>query len=267
MLRDREGVVAEGLSVPARDAREPVRDVLDLDVERRRIEKIETAARQHALPGARRRAGAVGHQSVPRARRLAASRRWPRREARPRPPPPPARTGSCSSSAARSRSSRTTPIACPSADEPRRPSGRSPATMSAPGSGSACLGMQRDDAPPRRAAMAHAAHHLLADVAALVEGDAVRANPCRIEGKGVAEDEVDAALGNGERDPVPMPVGGRGIGRDGAALREPAAAERGKARVGGRAPLGSCGIVAPGDEDARAPARARSPLSRGAGRA
>ena len=45
---------ALGLAVPARDAREPVRDVLDLDVERGGIEQVEPAARQHALPGARR---------------------------------------------------------------------------------------------------------------------------------------------------------------------------------------------------------------------
>ena len=52
MLRDREDMRADGLAVPARDAREPMRDVLDLDVERGRIEQIEPAARQHALPGA-----------------------------------------------------------------------------------------------------------------------------------------------------------------------------------------------------------------------
>ena len=44
---------AFGLPVPARDAGEPVRDVLDLDVERRGVEQIEPAPRQHALPGAR----------------------------------------------------------------------------------------------------------------------------------------------------------------------------------------------------------------------
>ena len=43
---------AVGLSVPARDAGEPVRDVLDLDVERRGVEQIEPPPRQHALPGA-----------------------------------------------------------------------------------------------------------------------------------------------------------------------------------------------------------------------
>ena len=52
VLRDREDMRAHGLAVPARDAGEPVRDVLDLDVERRGIEQVEPAARQHALPGA-----------------------------------------------------------------------------------------------------------------------------------------------------------------------------------------------------------------------
>ena len=52
VLRDREDVRAVGLAVPARDAGEPVRDVLDLDVKRRGVEQVEPAARQHALPGA-----------------------------------------------------------------------------------------------------------------------------------------------------------------------------------------------------------------------
>ena len=43
---------ADGLAVPACDARQPVRDVGDLDVERGGIEQVEPSARQHALPGA-----------------------------------------------------------------------------------------------------------------------------------------------------------------------------------------------------------------------
>ena len=42
-----------GLAVPARDAREPVRDIRHLDVERGGVEEVEPAPRQHALPGAR----------------------------------------------------------------------------------------------------------------------------------------------------------------------------------------------------------------------
>jgi len=52
MLRHRVDVRAFGLSVPARDARKTVRNVGDLDVERGRVEQVEAAARQHALPGA-----------------------------------------------------------------------------------------------------------------------------------------------------------------------------------------------------------------------
>ena len=67
VLRDREDVVAMRLPVPARDAREPVGDVLDLDVERRRVEKIEPAPRQHALP--RPRTPGRGGAALPPRRR------------------------------------------------------------------------------------------------------------------------------------------------------------------------------------------------------
>src|SRR5262245_278110 len=52
MLGDGQDVRALGLPVPAGDAREPVRDVGDLDVERGRVEQIEPAPGQHALPSA-----------------------------------------------------------------------------------------------------------------------------------------------------------------------------------------------------------------------
>src|SRR5262249_41465072 len=58
VLRYREDVVAVGLSVPARHTGEAVGNILDLDVQRRRIEEIEPAARQHALP--RPRGSAMG---------------------------------------------------------------------------------------------------------------------------------------------------------------------------------------------------------------
>jgi hypothetical protein len=53
VLGNREGVLALGLSVPARNARKSVGDVFDLDVERRRVEQVEPPSAQHALPGAR----------------------------------------------------------------------------------------------------------------------------------------------------------------------------------------------------------------------
>src|SRR3984957_8458771 len=44
VLRDGENMRAARLSVPARYAREPMRDILDLDIERRRVEQIEPPA-------------------------------------------------------------------------------------------------------------------------------------------------------------------------------------------------------------------------------
>ncbi len=55
MLRDRKDVLAFGLAVPARDAGKAVGDVVELDVERGGVEEVEAAAREHPLPGARRR--------------------------------------------------------------------------------------------------------------------------------------------------------------------------------------------------------------------
>ena len=55
VLCDRKNMLADGLSVPPRHPREPVSDVLNLDIERRRIEQIEPAARTAcaATPGRR----------------------------------------------------------------------------------------------------------------------------------------------------------------------------------------------------------------------
>src|SRR5262245_65152950 len=52
VLGDREGMLANGLTVPARDAGQAVRDVLDLDVLGRGIEQVEETAGKNALPGA-----------------------------------------------------------------------------------------------------------------------------------------------------------------------------------------------------------------------
>ena len=57
VLGHREGVLADRLPVPAGDPGQAVGDVLDLDVEGRRIEQVEATARQHALPGAGRNRG------------------------------------------------------------------------------------------------------------------------------------------------------------------------------------------------------------------
>src|SRR5690606_23616129 len=65
VLRDGEGVVALCLPVPACNARKPMRDVGYLDIERGRIEQVQTAAGEHALPGARWSQGLVGHYASP----------------------------------------------------------------------------------------------------------------------------------------------------------------------------------------------------------
>src|SRR6266436_5484157 len=75
MLCDGEDMRALGLAVPARDAGESVRDVLDLDVERGRIEQIEPSPRQHALPGALRM-GAGGTLGSHQASLARAAWRW-----------------------------------------------------------------------------------------------------------------------------------------------------------------------------------------------
>ena len=55
VLRNRKDVAALRLPVPARDACKAVCNVIDLDVERGRVEEIEPPSRQHPLPCARRR--------------------------------------------------------------------------------------------------------------------------------------------------------------------------------------------------------------------
>src|SRR5262252_5642493 len=70
VLCHRENVITMGLSVPPRHPRQTMSDILDLNVERRRIEEIEPAPRQHALPGPRCRAvGEDGYGGVGRAPR------------------------------------------------------------------------------------------------------------------------------------------------------------------------------------------------------
>ena len=66
MLRHREGMSALGLAVPPRHPRQPMGDVLDLDIERRGIEEIEPPSRQHALPGPRCLAVALHRHHRPR---------------------------------------------------------------------------------------------------------------------------------------------------------------------------------------------------------
>ena len=79
VLGDREDMRAAGLAVPARDPRQPMGDVGDLDVERRGVDQIEPPSRQHALPDAGVGRGAFGgrHLALRRgARGLAPQFAW-----------------------------------------------------------------------------------------------------------------------------------------------------------------------------------------------
>ena len=142
----------------------------------------------------------------------------------------------------------------PSADEPSAPIGLPPAVTGVPGGGRSSP-RPIDDATARRAAMLHARDDLLADEAALGEVDAGELVHVRVMGEGLAEGEVDAALGNAEPDAMGV-VGGFGrfgeIGRHVGAGRDDAAiAERRKARIGGDDAIEQRGAVATpcGDDD------------------
>ena len=53
VLGDGKAMFAKGLSVPARNARQPQGDVVDLDIDGRRIEQVQPPSGEHTLPGAR----------------------------------------------------------------------------------------------------------------------------------------------------------------------------------------------------------------------
>src|SRR5690242_9098854 len=57
MLCDGKRMTSFRLTVPARDARQAMRDIADLDIQRRWIEQIETPPAQHPLPSAARLCG------------------------------------------------------------------------------------------------------------------------------------------------------------------------------------------------------------------
>src|SRR5262249_32986198 len=80
MLRDRKSMIADCLAVPTRDPRETVRDILDLDVERRRVQQVQPASAQHTLPGPRGWRGKPRHGlaylRAAEAKRSATERQW-----------------------------------------------------------------------------------------------------------------------------------------------------------------------------------------------
>ena len=61
MLRHREGMVALGLAIPPGHPRQPMGNVLDLDIKRRGVQQVEPPSRKHPLPGAKFRC----HVSAP----------------------------------------------------------------------------------------------------------------------------------------------------------------------------------------------------------
>ena len=61
VLRHGKGVVALGLAIPPRHPRKAMGDILDLDVERRGVQQVESPSRKHPLPGAKFRC----HVSAP----------------------------------------------------------------------------------------------------------------------------------------------------------------------------------------------------------
>ena len=124
--------------------------------------------------------------------------------------------------------------------EPMMPTCLSPAITGTPASGAKLFDGDRHDAGARRAAMLHARHHLLADVAALVEIDAAELVHVGLVREGVAVDEIEPAARHAERDAVRLVGGcihqlGAEIGRrllarcGGSMMRWPSAGSRGSA--------------------------------------
>ena len=149
------------------------------------------------------------------------------------------------------------------AAEPVVPTCLSPAITGDAGVGREAVGRDRHDAGARGAAMLHARHHLLADVAALVEIDAGELVHVGLVREGVAVDEVEPAARHAERDAMRL-VGVRldelgaeiGGGLLGEMRRQhDALAERGQPRVGidqavfGRRPLPSQTASTPSTSD------------------
>ena len=91
------------------------------------------------------------------------------------------------------------------ATEPTVPIAAAPALISAPG-GERRLALDRHHALAHAGAVLHAAHHLLADEAALGEGDAVELVEVGLVREGIAEGVVLAALGHAERDAMRVVV-------------------------------------------------------------
>ena len=117
---------------------------------------------------------------------------------------PPASIGTPASSASLTRSMRRMASPLPPAVEPSVPIARPFATISVPDAGRLVAGDDQH-AAARRAAMLHARHHLLADIAALAEADATHLVEQHIVREGIAQSIVRPALGDAVRDAEGMP--------------------------------------------------------------
>ena len=115
---------------------------------------------------------------------------------------PPAVSGVPAARASATRSSRSMARPRLPACEPVVPTCLSPAITGTPASGAKLPADNRHDAGSRGAAMLHARHHLLADVAAFVEIDAGELVHVGLVREGVAIDEVEPAARHAQRDAV-----------------------------------------------------------------
>ena len=111
-------------------------------------------------------------------------------------------------SASATRSIRISARPLPSAVEPMVPTGLSPARMVAPGFRRRAVEHDAHRSGARGAAMLHPRHHLLADVTALVEIDAVQAVHVGFVRKRVAIDEVEPAARHAGGDAMRVIGGG-----------------------------------------------------------
>ena len=106
------------------------------------------------------------------------------------------------------------------------------------GVGGEAFRRDRHDAVSRGAAMLHARHHLLADIAALVEIDAGELVHVGLVREGIAVDEIEAAARHAERDAVGLV--GRRLEQLGAEIGRRLLGEmRRQHERAGRAPAGA----------------------------
>ena len=115
-------------------------------------------------------------------------------------PTPPALNVRPAAFASSTRSSLSSASASRPDDDPSAPTASSPSRTGVPGGGRGPASFDPHDALARGPAMLHARDDLLADVAALVEIDAVEQVEVGVVREGVAVGEIDAALRHADGD-------------------------------------------------------------------